>query len=122
MIDDPVLRPVRTDARRAEKNHHVIWKLLDPGLIKEKQVARLRLSSIARHEETIEILQRAPVGKLRESAIAQVAFMESSKISAKDFFAERVVVEIEFTHIGRHGFIAGAHLLKPDPVMTTQRF
>ena len=39
VIDDPVLRPVWRNPRRAEKNHYVIRKLLDPGLIEEEQIA-----------------------------------------------------------------------------------
>src|SRR5215510_12392924 len=48
--------------------------------------------------------------------------MKRSKISPKDFFTERIVVEIKFTHIRRHGFVTGPHLLKPDSVVATQRF
>ena len=64
VIDDPVLRSVRSDARRAKENHYVIGKLLYPGLIEEKQIAWLRLASITGNEDAIEILQRAPIGKL----------------------------------------------------------
>src|SRR5262252_8120556 len=48
--------------------------------------------------------------------------MERAKISSKDFFTQWIVVEIKFAHIRGDGFIAGSHLLKPDPVMTPERF
>src|SRR5262245_21035923 len=46
--------------------------------------------------------------------------MKRSKVGAKDFFAERIVVQVELAHIGRDGFIAGPHLLKPDPVVMAE--
>src|SRR5260370_21735886 len=48
--------------------------------------------------------------------------MEGGKVCAKDFLAKRVLVENKAGCIRRHGFIAWPHFLKPDPIVTTQRF
>src|SRR5438132_13864747 len=48
--------------------------------------------------------------------------MKRSEISAKDFFSERIVIEIEAGHIRRYSFVARAHLLKPRAIVTAQRF
>jgi len=48
--------------------------------------------------------------------------MKRSEISAKDFFSERIVIEIEAGNIRRYSFVAWAHLLKPEAIVTPQRF
>src|SRR5436853_7662767 len=48
--------------------------------------------------------------------------MKRSEISAKDFFSGRIGIEIEAGHIRRYSFVARAHLLKPEAIVTPQRF
>src|SRR5439155_20549332 len=64
VIDDPVLRIIGRDSRRAEKNHDVIRKLLDPGLIEEQKIAGLRVAAVTTDKDCIVILQRSAIGKL----------------------------------------------------------
>src|SRR6266403_4975114 len=113
MIDDPVLAAIGRDARRAEHKHDVIGKLLHPRLVEKKQVAGLGLAPITADEYAVEILQRAAVRELGKSPFAQIAFMERSKVCAKDFLAELVPVQIKPGHIRRDSFIARPHFLKP---------
>src|SRR5204863_423319 len=94
--------------------------LLHPRLVEEKKIAGLSLAPITADKYAVEIFQRAAVGKLGKPAVAQIAFMERSKICAKDFLAHRVLVEIETRHVRRHGFIPWPHLLKPDAIVPPQ--
>src|SRR5438105_12191415 len=41
------------------ENHHVIGKLLDPGLIEEKQIAGFGFPHITAHKNRIEVLEGA---------------------------------------------------------------
>src|SRR5439155_18498823 len=91
VIDDPVSFSIWRHARRAQENHHVVRKLLDPGLIEEKQIAGFGFAAVAAHKHRIKILERAAIGEFGESPVAQIALMKRSEISAKDFFAERIV-------------------------------
>src|SRR5436853_396241 len=63
VIDNPILGAVWRDPRRPEKDHHVIRKLLHPGLIKEKQIAGLRFPDVAGNKHAVEILERSAVGE-----------------------------------------------------------
>src|SRR5260370_35174727 len=122
VIHDPVPLSIWRHARRAQENHHVIRKLLDPGLIEEKQIAGFGFPPISAHKNRIEILERATIGEFGESPVSQIALMKRSEISAKDFFSQRIVIEVEAGDIRRHSFVARAHLLKPKAIVTPQRF
>src|SRR5260221_3599066 len=122
VIDHPVLGPVGRDVRRAEQNHYVIRKLLHPRLIEEDEIAGLGFAPITGDKYAVEILQRTAVGKLGKPAVAEIAFMKRSKVSAKDFLAQRVLVEIKPGHVRRRGLVSWPHFLEPGPVVTTQRF
>ncbi len=63
MINNPVLRAIRCNARLAQKDHHVIRKLLDPRLVIEEQIARLSFTPIATDEDDVEILKGASIGE-----------------------------------------------------------
>src|SRR5207253_3711596 len=47
VIDHPISLSIWRHARRAQKNHHVIRKLLDPGLIEEEQITGFGLPPIS---------------------------------------------------------------------------
>ena len=72
MIDHPIMRAVVRDARGAQKYHYVVGKFPDPGLIEDKQIARLSLATIAANENGVEILQGARVDELRESSFGDI--------------------------------------------------
>src|SRR2546428_12481025 len=80
VIDDPVTLAVWRNARRAQKDHHVIGKLLDPGLVIEKEIAGLSFASIATNEYDGEIFQRAAIGEFGEFRGSFVAFVLSARI------------------------------------------
>src|SRR5439155_14879128 len=109
-------------ARRTQKYHHVKRVLLDPRLIEEKQIARFGFTPIAAHKHAVEIFQRAAVGKFRESAIAQVAFVKRSEVGAENLFVKRIVIEIKTCDVGGDRFVTAAHSLKPGAIVATQRF
>ncbi len=48
--------------------------------------------------------------------------MKRAKVSAEDFFTERVMIQIEARHIRRNRLVTRAHFLKPGTVVTTQGF
>src|SRR5256885_1348813 len=48
--------------------------------------------------------------------------MKRSEVSAKDLFAERVMVQIEAGHIRCDRFVIRAHLLKPGAAVAAPRF
>src|SRR5437879_1904394 len=83
VIDDPVMLPVWRNARRAQKDHHVIGKLLHPRLVIEKEIAGLSFASIATDEYHVEIFQRAAIGEFGKLRGSFVAFVISAKIGAK---------------------------------------
>src|SRR2546429_7735116 len=89
VIDDPVSFSIWRHARRTQENHHVVRKLLHPGLIKDKQIAGFGFVAVSAHKNRVEILERAAVGEFGESPVSKIALMKRSEISAKDFFSER---------------------------------
>ena len=95
--------------------------LLHPWLIEEKKIARFGFTPIAADKGAVEIFQRAAVGKFRESAVAQIAFMKSSKVGAEDLFIKRVMIEIETGDVGGDGLVTQAHFLKPGAIVMTER-
>src|SRR5262245_54161226 len=113
MVDNPIALAIGCYPGRAEQDHDVIRELLDPGLIKEEQITRLRLAPITADEHAVEIFQSAPVSKVRKLAIAKIVWLKGARARAKDFFPQRVMVEIETGHIRRDGLIGLAHLLEP---------
>jgi hypothetical protein len=48
--------------------------------------------------------------------------MKRAKVSPKNFFSQRVVIQIEFADIGSDRLVTRSHLLKPGAVMTPQGF
>src|SRR5438034_10590797 len=78
-----------------KKDHRVIGKLVNPRLVEEEQVASLGAATVAADEDAVEILQGARVCELRELAAREVALLKRPEVRAKEFFAERIRVEVE---------------------------
>src|SRR5262245_8954828 len=72
VIDDPVAAAFALVAGVADEYHHVIRKFLDPGLVKEKQVAPPGLAAVAADEGDVVIFERARVGEFGEFAVGQI--------------------------------------------------
>src|SRR5215831_8805144 len=64
MINHPVRRAFDVPHWLSNKDHDVIRKLLDPGLVKKQKVATLSAPAIATYESAIEILEGPGIGEL----------------------------------------------------------
>ena len=117
VIDDPIALSVGINSRRTEKDHHVKRKLLDPRLIKEKQIAGLGCAPVTADKLNVEILQRPRVSKFRKLARALVFIAVRTNVGAKDLFAKLIRIKIKTAHVAGDRFIGRPHALEPRPVM-----
>src|SRR5262245_52962353 len=124
VIDDPVAGAFAVVAGVADEDHHVIREFLNPGLMKEEQVAAPGLAAVAADERDIMIFERARVGEFGEFSVGWIRSPKRPEIGAKELFAERTSFEVVGFHVGRNGLVAFATVaygLKPIPVVAAQR-
>src|SRR5262245_9922183 len=124
VIDDPIAAAFAVVASVADEDHHVIRKFLNPGLVKEEQVAAPGLTAVAADERGVVIFERARVGEFGEFAVGQVRLPKRPEVGAKEVFAERTSFEVVGFHVGRDGLVAFAAIaygLEPGPVVAAQR-
>src|SRR5262245_47481731 len=106
VIDDPVAGAFAVVAGVADEDHHVVRECLNPGLMKEEQVAAPCLKAVAADERGVVIFERARVGEFGEFTVGQVRLPKRPEIGAKELFAERTSFEVIGFHVGRDGLIA----------------
>src|SRR5262245_33194206 len=124
VIDDPVAGAFAVVAGVADESRHVVGKFLDPGLMKEEQVAAPGLTAVAADERDVVIFEGARVGEFGEFAVGQIRLPKRPEIGAKELFSERTLFEVVGFHVGRNGLVAfapTANGLKPNPIVAAQR-
>src|SRR6266446_429408 len=78
--------------------------------------------AITADESGVETFQTARVGKFRKRPVRQVAIFVGTETGAKKLFAQRPLLEVVTSSIGRDRRIARAHLQKPCSIMRAQCF
>src|SRR5262245_60016683 len=86
IINDPVSNAFTVVANIADEDHHVVKKFLNPGLMKEEQVAAPRLKAVAADERGVVSLERTRVGEFGEFAVRQIRLPKRTEIGAKELF------------------------------------
>src|SRR5688572_30782628 len=125
MVNDPIPGAFAAVAGVADEDHHVVGIFLDPGLMKEEQVAAPGLAAVAADECDVVIFERARVGEFREFSGVQIRLLKRSEVGAKKLLSERTAFEVISFHIWRDRLVSLAPFvygLIPGPVMAAQRF
>src|SRR5262245_50686809 len=121
MIDNPIVGAFTYLTRFSEKDHYVIGKFLNPGLMVKEQITWTRILTIVRDEDRIVVLDRADIGILGKKICSEIAFPKRPEIDTKEFFSEGVIFECIGADIGRDAFVSFPHRLKPETVVFSER-